>query len=83
MTAAGAAMVFILPAEGGVKQKKILDGLLGFAAGVMTAASFWSLLQPAIELATNTHGRRMAILPVICGFSLGGFCMLASSIVLG
>lgn len=83
MTAAGAAMVFILPAEGGALQQKILDGLLGFAAGVMTAASFWSLLQPAIEMATITYGRRLAIIPVIFGFSLGGICMLASSIILG
>jgi ZIP family zinc transporter len=31
--------------------KKVLDGMLGFAAGVMIAASFWSLLEPGIELA--------------------------------
>lgn len=41
LTAAGAAMVFVLPPEGGEKQKKLLDGLLAFAGGVMTAASFW------------------------------------------
>jgi zinc transporter ZupT len=30
--------------------KKIFDGMLGFAAGVMLAASYWSLLSPALEL---------------------------------
>ena len=40
-TALGASMVFILPADGGMRQKRLLDGLLAFAAGVMTAASFW------------------------------------------
>ncbi|MDQ5828299.1 MAG: ZIP family metal transporter, partial [Actinomycetota bacterium] len=46
MTAAGAGLVF------GAKNvpRKLLDAMLGFAAGVMIAASFWSLLAPAIEL---------------------------------
>ncbi len=46
MTAAGAGLVF------GTKNvpRKLLDAMLGFAAGVMIAASFWSLLAPAIEL---------------------------------
>ena len=46
MTALGAALVF------GTKNvpRKLLDAMLGFAAGVMIAASFWSLLAPAIEL---------------------------------
>ena len=46
MTAAGAALVF------GTKNvpRGLLDSMLGFAAGVMIAASFWSLLAPAIEL---------------------------------
>jgi solute carrier family 39 (zinc transporter), member 11 len=35
-------------------QRRWLDGSLGFAAGVMLAASFWSLLAPAIELAQNS-----------------------------
>ena len=45
MTAAGAALVF------GTKNvpRKLLDAMLGFAAGVMIAASFWSLLAPAID----------------------------------
>ncbi|NWF80777.1 MAG: ZIP family metal transporter [Chloroflexi bacterium] len=47
VTALGAAMVF-LQCE---PPPALLDAMLGFAAGVMIAASFWSLLQPAIELA--------------------------------
>lgn len=51
VTALGSAMVFVLPAEGGRRQQQVLDGMLGFAAGVMTSASFWSLLAPALEFA--------------------------------
>ena len=47
MTAAGAALVFM----GKEINPKLLDGMLGFAAGVMIAASFWSLLAPGIEMA--------------------------------
>mmetsp|Transcript_62302 Transcript_62302/g.171304 ORF Transcript_62302/g.171304 Transcript_62302/m.171304 type:complete len:361 (-) Transcript_62302:504-1586(-) len=87
LTAAGAAMVFVLPPEGGEKQKKLLDGLLAFAGGVMTAASFWSLLQPAIDLAKASplYGPdgRWAIVPVVIGFSLGGGAMFAADFILG
>ena len=47
MTALGALIVLILPGMG----RKLLNSMLGFASGVMIAASFWSLLQPAIERA--------------------------------
>jgi len=53
MTAAGAAVVFLFKTI----NRKLLDGMLGFAAGVMIAASFWSLLAPAIEMA---EGLRMS-----------------------
>ena len=46
MTALGAALVFAAKDL----NRKVLDGMLGFAAGVMIAASYWSLLAPAIEL---------------------------------
>lgn len=66
MTALGAALVF------GFREinRKILDGMLGFAAGVMIAASFWSLLAPAIEMAREmgTPGW----LPAVIGFMAGG-----------
>ena len=56
-------------------QRKSLDISLGFAAGVMIAASFWSLLAPAIELAENSHmyGSKgeFAFIPVAVGFLFG------------
>lgn len=68
LTAAGAALVFIFSSG----QKRILDGSLGFAAGVMLAASYWSLLAPAIEMAEES-GRYgdFAFFPVAVGFALG------------
>jgi zinc transporter, ZIP family len=66
MTACGAALVF------GTKNvpRKLLDAMLGFAAGVMIAASFWSLLAPAIELSDG--GSLPSWLPPLVGFLLGG-----------
>jgi len=58
LTAAGSAVVFLLEiplssnaAKDANLKKQILDGMLGFAAGVMLAASYWSLLAPSIETA--------------------------------
>lgn len=64
VTALGAAMVFFFKTI----NRKVLDGMLGFAAGVMTAASFWSLLAPAIEMSPKPH----TWLPPLIGFLLGG-----------
>ncbi|KAI1722293.1 ZIP zinc transporter domain-containing protein [Ditylenchus destructor] len=66
VTALGAALVFVLPAN----SKKFLDVSLGFAGGVMTAASFWSLLAPAIEISEQVMGS-WAFVPVAVGFALG------------
>ncbi|XP_036429236.1 zinc transporter ZIP11-like isoform X2 [Colossoma macropomum] len=68
LTAAGAALVFVFSG----RQKRILDGSLGFAAGVMLAASYWSLLAPAIEMAEESgkYGA-FAFFPVAVGFALG------------
>ncbi|XP_060884035.1 zinc transporter ZIP11-like [Labrus mixtus] len=68
LTAAGAALVFVFSS----RQKRILDGSLGFAAGVMLAASYWSLLAPAIEMAEDSgkYGS-FAFMPVAGGFTLG------------
>ena len=52
VTALGAATVFLRREP----PPTLLDAMLGFAAGVMIAASFWSLLQPAIELAAAQGG---------------------------
>jgi len=59
MTAIGAAFVFFFKTI----NRHVMNGMLGFASGVMIAASFWSLLQPAIELAegripSSVGGRR-------------------------
>ncbi|XP_060501518.1 zinc transporter ZIP11 isoform X2 [Panthera onca] len=68
LTAAGAALVFIFSSG----QRRILDGSLGFAAGVMLAASYWSLLAPAVEMATSSGGfGAFAFFPVAIGFTLG------------
>lgn len=66
MTALGAAMVFFFKEI----NKKALNLMLGFAAGVMIAASFWSLLNPAIEMA-EAHGG-IPWVPAVVGFLLGG-----------
>jgi ZIP family zinc transporter len=66
VTALGAASVFTMT---NINQR-LLDWLLGFAAGVMIAASFWSLLNPAIELAEAQGVTPW--LPAVVGFLLGG-----------
>lgn len=66
LTAAGAAMVFFFKTI----NKKALNLMLGFAAGVMIAASFWSLLSPAIEMAGKNGGN--SLLPAVIGFLSGG-----------
>lgn len=56
-------------------QGKQLDASLGFAAGVMTAASYWSLLAPCIEMAIESKlygvDGRYAFIPACVGFLLG------------
>ncbi len=67
MTALGAAVVFMAREL----RRKTLDGMLGFAAGVMIAASFWSLLAPAIEM---SEGKDLpAWVPAVVGFIMGAF----------
>jgi ZIP family zinc transporter len=54
--------------------------MLGFAAGVMTAASFWSLLAPSIEMARDR--RHAGLLPAIVGFMFGGGFLRGLDLVL-
>eukprot|EP00616_Rhizochromulina_sp_CCMP1243_P018594 CAMPEP_0118978344 /NCGR_PEP_ID=MMETSP1173-20130426/23419_1 /TAXON_ID=1034831 /ORGANISM="Rhizochromulina marina cf, Strain CCMP1243" /LENGTH=336 /DNA_ID=CAMNT_0006928529 /DNA_START=302 /DNA_END=1312 /DNA_ORIENTATION=- len=83
VTALGSALVFVLPAEASSRQKTVLDSMLGFAAGVMTAASFWSLLAPALEIAREQLGSsQAAVLPVLLGFALGGGAMHGADVLL-
>ncbi len=66
LTALGAAGVFIAKDI----SRKVLDLMLGFAGGVMIAASYWSLLAPAIEM---SEGKDIpAWVPALAGFLLGG-----------
>ncbi|MCF7915474.1 MAG: ZIP family metal transporter, partial [Spirochaetaceae bacterium] len=71
LTAAGASLVFFFKNF----NKKVLDAMLGFAAGVMIAASFWSLLAPAIEMAEN-EGTLPSWIPAAVGFLAGGLFLL-------
>ncbi len=68
-TVSGAAFVFLLRDRISAFANR---AMLGFASGVMVAASFWSLLQPAFELSGEGFGNA---LPVILGF-VGGICFL-------
>ena len=72
VTALGALMVCFFKNI----NKKVLNTILGFSAGVMLAASFWSLLSPAIEL-SNELGYIAWLLPTI-GFTVGGLFVLFS-----
>ncbi|PLX04110.1 MAG: ZIP family metal transporter [Marinilabiliales bacterium] len=66
LTALGSSMVFFFKTI----NKKILNSMLGFAAGVMIAASFWSLLKPAIEMAEESGVTSW--IPAVIGFLSGG-----------
>lgn len=70
-TALGAACVFFMKRDLGVPLKRALTG---FAAGVMVAASIWSLLIPAIEQAADLG--KGAVLPALLGFWLGVLFLL-------
>ena len=69
VTALGASLVFMFKKV----HKNILDAMLGIAAGVMIAASFWSLLSPAITMADNLKMNTMLV--VSLGFLSGGLLL--------
>ena len=76
-TLLGAATVFFLK---GAMSDRLQKALLGFAAGVMIAASVWSLLIPAIEMEESSGG--IAWLPAVVGFLLGiGFLLLLDTVI--
>lgn len=71
LTAAGASLVFFFK----TMHRKTLDGMLGFTGGVMIAASFWSLLSPAIEM---SEGQTLPNwFPAAVGFLLGALFLYA------
>jgi ZIP family zinc transporter len=65
MTALGASTVFFFR----TMRRSVLDGMLGFTGGVMVAASFWSLLSPAIEMSPGTGFTK--VFPSAIGFLMG------------
>ena len=65
MTATGASFVFFFK---GVN-RTLLDFMLGFTGGVMIAASYWSLLAPAIEMSKGDG--MVKVIPAAVGFTLG------------
>ena len=75
-TSLGAAMVFFLKKQISAGVQKALTG---FAAGVMVAASFWSLLQPALE--SSAHLGTFAFMPAAVGFLIGMGFLLALDMV--
>lgn len=76
VTALGAGSVFLTRTI----SRRVLDWLLGFAAGVMIAASFWSLLAPSIVLSAAMG--MIPWLPAVVGFLLGALCLRGIDLVL-
>lgn len=72
VTTLGAGIVFLFKKV----NKTIMDSMLGFAAGVMIAASFWSLLSPGLEMASNLNINPWLI--SFIGFISGGLLLFAS-----
>ena len=76
-TTLGAGTIFFLKDSMGARLQK---SLLGFASGVMLAASVWSLLIPSIEMSEANGG--LAWLPAVVGFLAGmGFLLLLDSVI--
>lgn len=87
MTAAGAAVVFLIPSNMGFDaERKLLDTSLGFAVGVMMAASYWSLLVPAEEVAKESgiygESGQYAFVPMAVGFLIGCIFVMLSGFLL-
>jgi len=75
-TSLGSAMVFLLKGDISRTLQRVLTG---FAAGVMVAASFWSLLLPALE--GSEHMGRLSFVPAAVGFLVGmGFLLLLDEV---
>ena len=69
ITALGAALVYFFKKV----NKTVMDAMLGFAAGVMIAASFWSLLSPSIEMANSLNMTSWLVATI--GFLSGGILL--------
>jgi len=71
VTAVGASLVFFFK----TMNRAVLDGMLGFTGGVMVAASYWSLLAPAIEMSDGEGFQK--VIPAAVGFMLGALFLFA------
>lgn len=71
VTAAGASLVFFFK----TMNRAVLDGMLGFTGGVMVAASYWSLLAPAIEMSEGEGFTK--VIPAATGFLMGALFLFA------
>ncbi len=71
VTAAGASLVFFFK----TMNRAVLDGMLGFTGGVMVAASYWSLLAPAIEMSEGEGF--VKVIPAASGFLMGALFLFA------
>lgn len=71
VTAAGASLVFFFK----TMNRAVLDGMLGFTGGVMVAASYWSLLAPAIEMSKGEGFTK--VIPAASGFLMGALFLFA------
>lgn len=78
LTAAGASLIFFVK----TMNRQLLDGMLGFTGGVMIAASFWSLLAPAIEISEQTNPNLPNWLPAAVGFVTGALFLFSLDKVL-
>ena len=78
-TALGAACVFFMKNE---PSRRVNDALAGFAAGVMTAASVWSLLIPALEFAPEDASPLGRFLPAGLGFCAGMLILFLGDLIL-
>ena len=76
VTALGASVVFFFKSM----NQKALDLMMGFAAGVMIAASFWSLLEPATEISAAIGANTWFV--VSLGFLLGGGFVILADIIM-
>jgi len=76
LTGLGASLVFFFK----TMNRAVLDGMLGFTGGVMVAASFWSLLAPAIEMSSGEGFTK--VMPAAIGFFLGALFLFGLDKVL-
>lgn len=78
-TALGSACVFFMKRQLSSKMQKMLSG---FAAGVMVAASVWSLLIPSLDQAAERGMGRISFIPAVVGFCLGMlFLLILDSVI--